>query len=201
VNYQAKPKIGKRASAPGQIWHIDQTILRLEDGTRAFVQAIIDNFSRYVLAWNVSDSYGGGQTAELLMQAVAKAKELGLSVIPNVFVDSGVENINSDVDHLVATKLISRTIAQIETEFSNSMIEMLFLRLKHIFLFLRSTHQTEPGQRRWYHVLTSPGYIRLIAQKLTSRPHACQTNSFLAGSSIVTIKNYPQYPGCLMFAG
>ena len=83
----------------------------------------------------MSDSYGGSQTAELLMRAVAKAKELGLSLIPNVFVDSGVENINSNVDRLVSDNLISRTIAQIEVEFSNSMIEMLFLRLKHHFLF------------------------------------------------------------------
>ena len=36
--YPAKPKVGIRASAPGQIWHLDLTILRLQDGTRAFVQ-------------------------------------------------------------------------------------------------------------------------------------------------------------------
>jgi len=87
--YRAKPKFGISASAPDQVWHLDQTTLRLEDGTRAFVQAIIENFSRYVLAWHVSESCGGGQTAKLLMRVVRKAKELGLSVIPNVFVDSG----------------------------------------------------------------------------------------------------------------
>ena len=64
------------------------------------------------------------------MRAVAKAKELGLILVPNVFVDSGVENINANVDRLVSDNLISRTIAQIEIEFSHSMIEMLFLRLK-----------------------------------------------------------------------
>lgn len=133
--YPQKPKIGIRASLPGQIWHLDQTILRLGDGTRAFVQAIIDNFSRYVLAWHVSESYGGGQTTELLLKAIAKAKEFGLNIIPNVFVDSGVENLNSNVDQLISTNLISRTIAQIEIEFSNSMIEMLFHRLKHRYLF------------------------------------------------------------------
>jgi len=60
--YPAKPKIGIRASAPGQIWHLDLTILRLQDGSRAFVQAVIDNFSRYVLAWKVSPDYGGLRT-------------------------------------------------------------------------------------------------------------------------------------------
>jgi putative transposase len=35
--YPPKPKVGIRASAPGQIWHLDQTILRLGDGSKAFV--------------------------------------------------------------------------------------------------------------------------------------------------------------------
>ena len=35
--YPPKPKVGIRASAPGQIWHLDLTVLRLQDGSRAFV--------------------------------------------------------------------------------------------------------------------------------------------------------------------
>lgn len=133
--YPEKPKIGIRASGPGQIWHLDLTILRLQDGTRAFVQAIIDNFSRYVLAWNVSLDYGGVHTKELLLKAITRAESLGLNIIPEVFVDSGSENLNSHVDDLVASKLVARTVAQIDIEFSNSMIEMLFQRLKHRHLF------------------------------------------------------------------
>lgn len=133
--YPEKPKIGIRASAPGQIWHLDLTILRLEDGTRAFVQAVIDNFSRYVLAWNVSLDYGGLHTKDLLLKAIAKAQSLGLHMIPEVFVDSGTENLNSYVDELVASERIRRIVAQIDIEFSNSMVEMLFQRLKHRHLF------------------------------------------------------------------
>lgn len=55
--------------------------------------------------------------------------------MPNVLVDSGSENINEHVDALVLLNLIRRTIAQIDIEFSNSMIEMLFHRLKHRYLF------------------------------------------------------------------
>ena len=133
--YPAKPKVGIRASAPGQIWHMDLTILRLQDGTRAFVQCIIDNYSRYVLAWKVSADYGGLRTKELLHNAIVKAQSLGLSITPNVLVDSGTENLNDNVDQLVSTNLISRTIAQIEIEASNSMVEMLFHRMKHRYLF------------------------------------------------------------------
>lgn len=130
-----KPKTGIRASAPGKIWHLDLTILRLQEGSRAFIQAIIDNFSRYVLAWKVSQDYGGLRTKELLLQAIGKAQSLGLKMIPNVLVDSGCENNNEHVDKLVSTNLITRTIAQIDIDFSNSMVEMLFHRLKHRYLF------------------------------------------------------------------
>ena len=133
--YPPKPKLGIRASAPGQIWHLDMSIIRLQNGTKVFIQAIIDNYSRYVLSWKVSLDYGGFQTKDLIEEAIAKARSLGLSMIPDVFVDSGVENLNSHVDEIVRSCQIRRIVAQIDIEFSNSMIEMLFYRLKHRHLF------------------------------------------------------------------
>ncbi|MCP4902748.1 MAG: transposase family protein, partial [bacterium] len=44
--YPAKPKIGIRAAAPGELLHLDVTIIRLRDGTKAYLHAIIDNYSR-----------------------------------------------------------------------------------------------------------------------------------------------------------
>jgi hypothetical protein len=43
--------------------------------------------------------------------------------IPNLFADDGTENQNKDVDSLVKAGKIIRTIAQIDVEFSNSMVE------------------------------------------------------------------------------
>lgn len=40
-----KPTVGIRATAPNQVWHIDTTIIRLINGTRAYLHAVIDNFS------------------------------------------------------------------------------------------------------------------------------------------------------------
>jgi hypothetical protein len=48
--HPAKPKIGIRASRPNEIWHIDTTLIRLLDGSRAYLHAVIDNFSRRILA-------------------------------------------------------------------------------------------------------------------------------------------------------
>jgi transposase InsO family protein len=133
--YPPKPKLGIRASAPGQIWHLDMSIIRLQNGTKVYIQAVIDNYSRYVLSWKVSLDYGGIRTKELIEKAIEKAQSLGLKLIPDVFVDSGTENLNRHIDDLVQSSRIRRIVAQIDIEFSNSMIEMLFHRLKHRHLF------------------------------------------------------------------
>jgi transposase InsO family protein len=133
--YPPNPKLEIRASAPGKIWHLDMSIIRLQNGTKVYIQAIIDNYSRYVLSWNVSLDYGGLRTKELIEAAIGKSLSLGLSTIPDVFVDSGVKNLNDHVDEIVRSSLIRRIVAQIDIEFSNSMIEMLFHRLKHRHLF------------------------------------------------------------------
>ncbi len=69
-------------------------------------------------------------------QAIAKAQSLGLNIKPNVLVDSRVESVNQVVmEGLVKSKLILLTIAQIDIEQSNSMVEMFFHRMKHLYLY------------------------------------------------------------------
>lgn len=48
------PHEGIRATRPDEIWHIDTTLIRLLDGTRAYLHAVIDNYSRRILAWRIS---------------------------------------------------------------------------------------------------------------------------------------------------
>ena len=43
-----------RAMAPNEIWHVDVTVLKLLDGTKAYIHAVIDNYSRKILAWMVA---------------------------------------------------------------------------------------------------------------------------------------------------
>ena len=52
--HPAKPKIGLRTTRADEMWHIDTTVIRLLDGTRAYLHAVIDNFSRRILAWRRS---------------------------------------------------------------------------------------------------------------------------------------------------
>ena len=53
-----------------------------------------------------------------------------------VVADSGVENVNGQVDGLLAFGRLRRVLAQVEMSFSNSMIEAWWRSLKHHWLYL-----------------------------------------------------------------
>ena len=55
-----------------------------------------------------------------------------------VLADAGVENVNAQVDALIATGVLHRVLAFTELQFSNSMIEAWWRSLKHQWLFLHA---------------------------------------------------------------
>jgi transposase InsO family protein len=130
--YPPKPKVGLRAQAPNEAWHLDVTIIKLLDGTKAYVHAVIDNFSRRILAWTVADHLDPMNTCDVLNIAAAN---LDVTTTAAVFMDSGVENLNSDVDKVFEGSALQRIIAQIDVSFSNSPIEAWWRSLKHQWLF------------------------------------------------------------------
>jgi transposase InsO family protein len=67
---ERKRRIGLRAKRPNEIWRLNVSYFILPDKTKLFIQAIIDNYSRYVIAWQVMSSYDGSKTGELLRRAI-----------------------------------------------------------------------------------------------------------------------------------
>jgi putative transposase len=132
--HPAKPKIGIRAARPNEIWHIDTTVIRLLDGTRAYLHAVIDNFSRRILAWKVAPTLDPVCTAELLLTASAGV----VDETPTLLTDGGVENFNSAVDKLIESGTLRRLLAMTDIMFSNSLIESWFRSIKHQWLFLNT---------------------------------------------------------------
>jgi putative transposase len=98
------------------------------------MHAVIDNFSRRILAWNVGESFDTGVTAKLLSEA-AKGQT---DIKPNALMDSGVENINESVNALIESGIIKRVLAQVDVTYSNSMIESWWRSIKHQWLFLHA---------------------------------------------------------------
>lgn len=132
--HPAKPKVGIRGSRPNDIWHVDTTLIRLLDGSKAYLHAVIDNFSRRILAWQVTESFDPSITAKLLLTA---SKEL-VDQQPTLLTDGGVENVNGAVDDLVNAGILRRLLAMTEISFSNSLIESWWRTLKHQWLYLNT---------------------------------------------------------------
>jgi len=128
------PTEGIRAERPGQFLHIDVTVVRLLDGSRAFVQAVLDNYSRKILAHAVTASYDGSLTAALLHRAFDALAERGKALL---FSDGGPENQGPAVEHALDDAGVLQLVAHGQVTFSNSMIEAFWRSLKHNFLFLQ----------------------------------------------------------------
>jgi transposase InsO family protein len=103
------------------MWYIDTTVIRVIDGTRAYLHAVIDNFSRRILAWRVADTFEPVNGVAVLLEASRNAT--GSASAPVVLADAGVENVNVQVDELIATGVLRRLLAFTELKFSNLMIE------------------------------------------------------------------------------
>jgi putative transposase len=132
--HPAKPKVGLRTTGPNEMWHIDTTVIRLLNGTRAYLHAVIDNFSRRILAWRVVETFAPVNTVAVLIEAGRSATPS--ETTPVVLADAGVENVNAHVDELITTGMLRRVLAFTELKFSNSMIEAWWRALKHQWLFL-----------------------------------------------------------------
>ncbi len=126
------------------MWHVDASILRLLDGTRAYLHSVIDHFSRRILAWTIAGRLEPMNTGLVLARA---ASNLEGSAKAAVYMDSGIENINGHVDKLFEVGTLERVIAQIDVSFSNSMIEAWFRSIKHQWLFLHQLNDLATVKR------------------------------------------------------
>ena len=100
--HPAKPKVGLRTTRPNEMWHIDTTtVIRLLDGSRAYLHAVIDNFSRRILAWRVAETFAPATSVAVLVEAGRAATPSATT--PIVLADAGVENVNAQVDALIST--------------------------------------------------------------------------------------------------
>jgi transposase InsO family protein len=133
--HPAQPKIGLRTTRADEMWHIDTTVIPLLDGTRTYLHAVIDNFSRRILAWRVAETFAPVNSVAVVVEASQSATPS--ETTPVVLADAGVENVNAQVDALIHTGVL-RLPAFTELKFSNSMIEAWWRSLKHHWLFLHS---------------------------------------------------------------
>jgi transposase InsO family protein len=131
-----RPREGVRATEPDELWHIDTTVIRLIDGSKVYLHAVLDNLSRRILAWRVTEQFEVATTVAILEEAARAA--VSVEDLPTLVTDGGVENVNAGVDELVASQLLRRVVALNYVIFSNSMIEAWWRTLKYQWLFLNT---------------------------------------------------------------
>ena len=119
------------------------------------------DFSRRILAWKLTEKLTPLTTCELVRDA---AQYLDADdTTPELYADSGIENVNGNVDALVNDGLIHRVLAQVEVAFSNSMIEAWWRSLKSQWLYLNTLDSVAAVRR-----LTS----FYVVEHNTKMPHA-----------------------------
>lgn len=135
-SFSAKRKPGLRATMPRQILHMDVTVLKLLDNTKAYIYLIQDNYSRHILNWKVSKSCNSQTAFENLYEACEKYNLLGDGRI-DLIVDGGSENKGRLLEFIKQQTTIELKVALKDIPYSNNMIEAENGRIKHRFLYRR----------------------------------------------------------------
>jgi len=136
IPLKKKYQTGIRAKQPHQVWHADITIVRCLNGMKYYVYLLMDNYSRFILNYQVSDRV----SAMIRLDSIRQAYD---QYIRNpdedvkLLVDGGIENNNRAVDDYTRQEEISlqKLIAGKDIQFSNSMVEAQNKILKYRYLF------------------------------------------------------------------
>jgi hypothetical protein len=129
--------IGIRAERPLQILHADTTILRTLDNAKNYIYLVQDNYSKAILAVQIAQSC----LAKYVLQNLTFVKEHYLKPAGvascQLITDDGSENhgVVQTITNSTEAPFIKHLIAQLDIEFSNSMIEALNKQLKYRFLY------------------------------------------------------------------
>jgi putative transposase len=75
----------------------------------AYLHAVIDNFSRRILAWRVAETFSPANSVAVRVEASRTATPS--ETTPAVLADAGVESVNAEVDELIPTGVLRRVLA------------------------------------------------------------------------------------------
>lgn len=143
--YKVKYEEGIRANKINEIWHIDVTQFKL-NGKTFYVQVIMDNFSRYIISYQITSCIGSLSTVKTIKEAERNLIELSRDCA--LMMDAGTENINKMVEKFLISKNIKRVVAKIDIKYSNSMIESMFRSLKNNYLYHQKIKNFEGLKRK-----------------------------------------------------
>jgi putative transposase len=137
ISRSTNHKKGIRALKCLELLHGDITEFKTADNKKAYIYLIIDNFSRSILAWQISYLRKASITFENLIK-VYNDNLLPANIESCQFMtDDGVENYGMVSEFIKTSKYpqLQHWVAHKNTDFSNSMIEYTNKRIKYDYLF------------------------------------------------------------------
>lgn len=132
---------GLRAEIPNQFWHADVTQFRTIDNVKYYIYLVVDNYSRKILSWQVSEKLSATLRLDTIEEAWKKTIGKGAT---DLIVDGGTENTANIVTDFIneTDGGMRRIIAQQDITFSNAMVEAMNRLLKQNYL---RKHHIENG--------------------------------------------------------
>lgn len=141
--YKAKrKKISFQADVPNQTWHMDVSYFKTIDNIQFYVYTVLDNFSRKIVAYDVTRELSGRVRMESLKRAIEQEFDITITPKPQVelIVDGGSENNNHTIESFIKSSHVSidKKVALKDVTFSNSVVEGNFRIMKQSY-FRRRT--------------------------------------------------------------
>lgn len=129
-----------RATAPNQIWHADITVFITADKIKHYIYLVVDNFSRKILSWKVTDSVSAVTRQKTLLDALQKENVSDPAVL--LITDGGPEN-NLKVFLEEMQLPMEHRRALIDVRYSNSIVEASNKTLKYNYLYKKEIENGE----------------------------------------------------------
>jgi putative transposase len=121
------------------MWHADITEFKTADGVISYIYLVLDNFSKFITSWRVSERICGKLRMETFKETIElagiKPKTLNQALTTDLIVDGGSENNNQVVETLLGQYPIEKVIALKDIQKSNAMIERVNQLIKYNYLY------------------------------------------------------------------
>jgi len=123
---KTRKKGSYNAARPNETWHMDISQYRTLDNVVFYIYTVVDNFSRKILAWDISTKKCSKIRTETVKQAIKNEFDVDLKDQNlELIVDGGSENNNKTIAEFIKNCHIniSKKIALKDVTFSNSIVE------------------------------------------------------------------------------
>jgi hypothetical protein len=162
-----------RATYVNEYWHMDISYFKTQDGKQSYIYAIIDNYSRKIIAWDCRTTISKKVIGELICRALQSVSINKLNLVS----DGGSENVNhfienlliqfTDQQNLQVTHLVAlKNIVQ-----SNSMIERFFRTMKSFYLYINIPKNHEDLCLELQKIIHQYNYVRAHHSLKHLTPH------------------------------